>query len=95
MEPNASDPALIVVQVSVRLITHVPSVAVVRVICVVVKAITVPVSVLFPGEGERGRGVGAGRGLGVGLRPTVAAPEVLLVVGAQLTKSMALARMPM
>ena len=96
VEPTVSDPALIVVQVSVRLIIHVPSVAVVSVICVAVNPITVPISVLFPGEGERGRGVAAGRGVGVGLTPTVAAAGVvLLMVGAQLTRSMALATMQM
>lgn len=93
VEPSASDPALIVVQLSVRLITHVPSLAVVSVISVAVNPITVPVSVLLPGEGDRGCGVGSGRGVGVGLTPVVVAVGVVVVVGVQLTRSMALARM--
>lgn len=92
VEPSASDPVLIVVQVSVRLIIHVPSVTVVSVICVAVNPVTVPISVLFPGEGERGRGVAAGRGLGVG-RATAGVAVLVTVAGAQLTRITALARM--
>jgi hypothetical protein len=94
VEPSTSEPALIAVQLSVRLIIHVPSVAVFSVICVAVNPITVPVSVLLPGEGV-GTGLDRGRGLVVGLTPAVAAGVVVVVVvvGAQLTRSMALARM--
>ena len=75
-------------------------VAVCSVICDVVNRITVPVSVLFPGSG-RGAGVALGRGVGVGLTARVAAAVVVVLergevaVGAQLTISMALAKIQM
>ena len=89
--PTASVPAVTTVQLSVRLMIHVPAL-VCSVICVAVNPITVPVSVLFP---DGGRGVGRGRGVGVGLAAVaaVAPVVVVVVVGVQLTRSAAPARM--
>ena len=49
VEPTASVPVITVLDV--RVMIHVPSVAVFSVICEAVNPITVPVSVLFPGKG--------------------------------------------
>ena len=87
--PTASVPASIVVQLSVRLMVHVP-VLFRSLICVVVNPITVPVSVLFPAGG---RGVGRGRGVGVGLAAAAVVVVVVLVLGVQLTRSVAQAKM--
>jgi hypothetical protein len=97
--PTASVPAVIAVQLSVRLMIHVAAPELVcSVICVAVNPITVPVSVLFP---PKGLGVGRGRGVGVGLA-TVApvalvagAAGLVVVVGVQLTRSAAPAMMQM
>ena len=89
VEPSVSVPLTVVS--TVRLMTHVPSLAVFSVICVAVNLITVPVSVLFPAGG---RGVGRGRGVGVGLA-AAAVVVVVVGVGVQLTRSVAPARMQM
>jgi hypothetical protein len=71
---------------------HVP-VVVANVIWVVVNPITVPVSVLFPGSGV-GAGLERGRGVVIGLVAAVAG-VVVVAVGAQLTRSGAVARIQM
>jgi hypothetical protein len=90
VEPTAKVPLTFVLDV--RVMVQVP-VAVFRVICEASNPITVPLSVLFPGEGV-GTGLERGRGLGVGLTAVVAAAVVVVVVvvGAQLTRTAALAR---
>jgi hypothetical protein len=90
--PSASVPAVITVQLSVRLMIHVPAL-VCSLICVAVNPITVPValSVLFPEGG--GIGVGRGLGVGVGRVAIVLAGALVFFSSTQLARSVVPARM--
>ena len=88
--PTATVPETIFRQLSDLLMVYVP-VLVRNLICVSFNPMTVPVSVLFPGEGVGRLGR---RGLGVGLTASSSSSRgVVVVAWAQLTRSATLARM--